>query len=213
MNLGRKRKVPPGDPWRQALDRHIAGEPTEPSPRADAPAPRGRRRLFVGLLAGGAALIVALLAAGGYLGYVAMENGDRADDWRDRSSALQGLVGDRTKALNRQTARLNVASTRLRQARRAVTRSEQDAEQLAARQRELAAEKAEVEDQRAALEVDRQALIGVANQIGYCNQALVGLIQTVDSGFQPSTSEVQGAATACAAADEAIDSYNANSVQ
>ena len=67
-----------------------------------------------------------------------------------------------------------------------------------------------MEDQRAALEVDRQALIGVANQIGFCNQALVGLIQTLDSGFQPSTSEVQGAVTECAAADEAIGSYNAN---
>ena len=165
MGLPWKRRQPPQDPWREALGRHVAGEPTEPLPQADAPAPRGRRRLIVGLLAGSAAIIVALLAGGGYLGYLASENHDRADDWRDRSTALEGLVADRTKALNRQTARLNVASTRLRQAGRAVARSEQDVEQLEVRQRELAAEKAQVEDERAALVLQRADLAGIANQL------------------------------------------------
>jgi phage-related minor tail protein len=206
MGLGWKRDAPPGDPWRQALDRHIAGQPTEPLPAAAA-TPHVRRRLFTALLAGGAALIVILLAGCAYLGYLAMENDDRADRWQDRSTAEHDLVETRTQALNRQTARLNVASTRLRDARRALARSERDAEALATRQRELASEKAQVEDQRAALEVRQAALTDVANSLNSCSIGLAGLVDTFAQGFYPSTGEYESAASECQAAEAAVDSY------
>ncbi len=206
MGLGWKRKAPPGDEWRQVLDRHIAGEPTEPLPAAQATA-HVRRRLSTALLVGGVALIVLLLAGGGYLGYLAMENNDRADRWRDRSTAEHSLVEKRTEALNRQTARLNVASTRLRDARRALARSERDAEALAARQTELAAEKAQVEDERAALELRQQDLIEVANSLNSCSIGLAGLVDTFAQGFYPATGEYESTASECQAAEAAVDSY------
>jgi hypothetical protein len=45
MGLVRKRKDPPGDPWQQALGRHIADEPNQPMPGSDPTEPSGRRRL------------------------------------------------------------------------------------------------------------------------------------------------------------------------
>ena len=129
-----------------------------------------------------------------------MENHDRADRWRDRSVVLQDLVADRTRGLNRQTARLNVASTRLRDARRAIGESEQDVVLLEARQRELANEKAQVEDERA-------ALLSAAGQLESCNAGMESLIQVISSGLEPDPAELGGLVTVCDAADAAVSAY------
>jgi hypothetical protein len=92
-----------------------------------------------------------------------------------------------------------MASTRTREA--GVTRSSSPRWRTAALRRE---------DARAAIEADRSQLIGVANQIGFCNQALVDLIQQLDGGFPPGSAEIESASTECAAADQAISSYNAS---
>jgi hypothetical protein len=144
----------------------------------------------------------------------AIENHDRTDEWRDRSTAVQGPRRRADQGPQRQTARLNVASTRLRDARRAIARSEQDVEELAARQRELANEKARVEDERAALELQQEALIqqqdalvGVANEITSCRNSLAGLVNTYAQNFTPTLAEFESALSVCDAADSVIDSY------
>lgn len=199
------------DPWREALDKHITTDATRELPVAGDPGgPAGGRRVPNWLLMFGGGLVALLVVAGAYVGFLALENHDRADRWRDRATATQGLVDSRTKALNRQTARLNVASTRLRATRQAVERSEQDVNELAARQRELAAEKARVEDQRAGLELQSTALAEVANQLTFCRDDLAGLVNTYAQGFTPSADEYERAASSCDAADATINTYVAN---
>jgi hypothetical protein len=197
-----------GDPWREALDKHIATDATKELPVAGDPGgPAGGRRVPNWLLVLAVGAIAVLVVAGAYVGFLAVENHNRADRWRDRATATQGLVDSRTKALNRQTARLNVASTRLRATRQAVERSEQDVDELASRQRELAAEKAQVEDRRAALELQGTDLAEVASQLTFCRDDLVGLVNTYAQGLTPSAGEYERAASSCDAADATINDY------
>lgn len=164
------------DAWTLVLERHV-GRP----PPGDPPSGGGVRVPRAWLVAAGVAGVL-LVAAVGVLAALAVvnhgradENLDRATAWRDRSEELQRLVGERTRDLNRQTARLNVASNRLRSARASIRRSEQDVAALEVRQRELAAEKAAVEDERAQLEIQQDLLLDAAVQIGECNAALIDL--------------------------------------
>lgn len=113
---------------------------------------------------------------------------------------LQDLVATRTKALNRQTARLNVASKRLREARNAIDRSEEDVANLEVRQRELANEKAQVEDQRA-------ALLRTASQLQACNSGLGQLIQVLAGGLSPNQTDVDNVIVVCDGANQAVDAY------
>lgn len=179
------------DPWDEALRRHVADAPGEEPP----PPRRG-----VSWLAVLGVAVVALAGAAAYLGWVADENADRAERWRERSIVLQDLVADRTRALNRQTARLNTAATRLREARDAIARSEEDVANLEVRQRELADEKAQVEDERA-------ALLGLAGQLDACNEGLAQLLQSVAGGLPAAPAEVDQVAAACSAANQAVDAY------
>lgn len=206
MGSGRERGRRTDDPWRDALGRHIAGEPTEPLPAAGGPAAPRRRRLLIALLAAGAALVLVLIG-GGYLGYLALENHQRADEWRDRSAALEVVVVDRTTALNRQTVRLNRAAGRLREARIAISRSEADVEQLEARQRELASEKARLEDERALLEAQRGDLVEVANQLIGCSGGLADLVDAYASGLEPDPAYGESVIDVCRSAGAAIDDY------
>jgi septal ring factor EnvC (AmiA/AmiB activator) len=174
------------DPWRDALDRHI-GE----APAAGPPPGRWRRRLPWLLLA---AAVAALVAVSVVAVLAVSENRDRAEGWQARAELLQDLVGDRTRALNRQTARLNVAATRLRQARTAIDRSEADVRDLEARQRELADEKARVED-------DRLAMEQVARLLDDCRTGLRVMLDDVTGGLEPDGAVAQSTAAACAEAD------------
>lgn len=185
------------DPWSEALARHISpGEPERPEARRPARALSLTKPRLIGIIA----VVVALIGAGAAVGYVAFENSERADRWRDRSVVLQDLVAQRTEALNRQTARLNVAATRLRAARRAISRSEADVAQLEVRQRELANEKAQVEDERA-------ALLNVAGQLESCNAGMGSLIQIISGGLQPDPTDLGNLVSVCNAADAAVSVY------
>jgi hypothetical protein len=124
-------------------------------------------------LATSVGLIVGLLAAGGYVGYLAIENHDRADRWRERSTAAQDLVADRTRALNRQTRlpqhRLDAAPPGTRCARPIRTgRRAAGGSPARARRRE-----AQVEDERALVETQRDALAGVAGDLLSCRNGRV----------------------------------------
>jgi len=197
----RPTRGPPASPPRSTIApmTEPTGE-TAPLEQPDVPPSGGRagisRLWVIGMVAGA----VILLGVGGFMGYLAVENHDRADRWRDRSVVLQDLVADRTRALNRQTARLNVASTRLRHARRAIGESEQDVAQLEARQRELANEKAQVEDERV-------ALLSTAGQLDSCNDGMSSLIEIISGGFQPDPVELNDLVAVCNAADDAVNSY------
>ena len=168
---------------------------------------------FVGLLAGGAAVIVAprRRRLPRLLGHGEPRQGGRL------AGSLDGGAGPRRRAdqaLNRQTARLNVASTRLRAARRAIARSEQDVKELAARQREFANEKAHCRTTQATLEREQEALIeqqnalvGVANQSTFCRNGLVDLVNTFTQRVHPTLEQFESAVSQCQAADSDIDSY------
>lgn len=205
LRIWRRPPSPAPDPWAQAVRRHAPGATP---PLADPPE-RGRgvatRWLVVGLAA-----LLALAGAAGVLAYLAHENHDRADRWRERAVALEDLVGERTQALNRQTARLNAAATALRSTRRAVRRSEDDVADLVGRQRELAAEKAEVEDERADLEGLATALVAVAADLERCNLGLADLLSALASGVAPFPEEVDGVVAACDAADASLGAYRAS---
>ena len=183
------------DPWDEALRRHVAGAPGgEPQP------PRRGVRLGVPWLVALGVAVAALAGAAAYLGWVADENADRAERWRERSILLQDLVADRTRALNRQTARLNAAADRVQEARDLIARSEEDVAALELRQRELADEKAQVEDERA-------ALIGVATRLEDCNEGLAELLQVVASDLPVPPAEVDRVAAACSSANKAVAGY------
>ena len=196
---------PPADPWATALERHFA-----------APSPPPRRQVTLT----GASLVLAIigavaLAAGvAVLATLAVVNYQRADEnharavgWQDRSEQLQDLVGERTKALNRQTARLNVASNRLRRARVAIDRSEEDVADLQVRQRELAAEKAAVEDERAFLALEREALGDVATKLARCNSVMFDFILASDGGYL-TTGHAVRVQQRCSEAQAAVDGYS-----
>lgn len=198
------------DPWRVALERHFA-PPGEPPP----PAASGARQVALtrSRLAAAALVLLGLLTAVGVLGYLAVdgrsaaaENARRAEGWRDRSVRLQDLVADRTRALNRQTARLNLAANRFRSARAALRRSEADVAQLEDRQRELAAEKAAVEDERGALALEREALRGVAARLVGCNSALFDLYADATAGL-PADAAFARARQECEGAGAAVSDY------
>jgi hypothetical protein len=146
------------------------------------------------------AAAVALAGVAGYAIHVALENGERADEWRDRSELLQDLVGERTRALNRQTARLNRAATSLREARRSIARSEEDVAALEERQLALANEKAQVEDQRA-------ALLGVASQLQTCNAGMRDVIRILGEGLVPEETSFGDLVDICNGADAAVGGY------
>ena len=200
----------PKDPWHDALDRWttqdlsaltqpLDGAPAGLTQEPGAPGPRmvALTTPRVVAVSAVAAVLLGAVAAGGVLTYT---NRQRADDWRDRSVALQDLVAERTKALNRQTARLNVASTTLRKARGSITRSEKDVAQLELRQRELANEKAQIEDQRAQLEV-------VTGSLGTCNTGLREVIDAIGTGVDLSTVDLTPLAQTCQRADGALQTY------
>lgn len=220
MRWPHRKVAPPGDPWQTAITQHFAtghaGAGEEPPGEGE---PSGKRTLaysvHVGWIVGGAAVLALALIGAGYLGFLAVRNHDTANEWRDRSVALEGLVADRTKALNRQTARLNTASKKFRASQRSIRRSERDVAELEDRQRELAAEKTLLEDDQAALsqaqaalETQQEALTGVANQMIECNKELFYVVQLLDSGIQPSSSAYRDAEQACSSADSALAAYN-----
>lgn len=184
------------DPWDEALRRHVAATPGNEPP----PGPLRGVRLGVPWLVALGVAVLALAGAAAYLGWVAAENADRAERWRDRSIVLQDLLADRTRALNRQTARLNAAADRLREARDLIARSEEDVAALELRQRELADEKAQVEDERA-------ALIGVATRLEDCNEGLAELLQVVASDLPVAPADVDRVAAACSSANQAMAGY------
>jgi hypothetical protein len=184
------------DPWDEALRRHVSGAREE----EPATSPRRGVRLGVPWLVALGVAVLALAGAAAYLGWVADENAERAERWRERSVVLQDLVADRTRALNRQTARLNAAADRLQEARDLIARSEEDVAALELRQRELADEKAQVEDERA-------ALIGVATRLEDCNEGLADLLQVVASDLPVPPAEVDRVAAACSSANQAVAGY------
>jgi hypothetical protein len=187
------------DPWTEVLDRHFASPSRAGEPSAGAPVGRSVR-VTPRRLAVAAGALAILLAAVGVLAYLAAENRSRADAWRDRARALEGVVADRTRALNRQTARLNVASATLREARAALARSEADVQELERRQRELADEKAQLEDERAALR-------DVAGKLAACRSGLLLLLRDVVLGVEPDPPLVSEVEAACDAADAAMAAY------
>jgi len=122
------------------------------------------RRVLRAALAGA---VLALAGAGGFAGYVAKTNRDRADGWRDAATALEArnaelrtLLDTRSRTLDERTARLNEMVVRVEEFQRGLERSERDVRNLERRQRELAAEKAALEDERAQIALERQAFFG-----------------------------------------------------
>lgn len=198
-----KRRRSKADPWKEVLEQHITSE--RPADGA-----LGRGRPGRPWLVGGAALIAVLVVVIGVLTALTLINYGRANDnleraerWQERSTELSVLVEERTRGLNRQTARLNVASNRLRSARRSVVRSEEDVETLEQRQRELAAEKADVEDEREQL---RQA----ASAFEQCEIELISLLDGVLGGYA-TQADLNAAAAICTEAEEAFASAQATS--
>lgn len=198
---------PETDPWAAALARHF----TDPEP------PRRRHQVTLSgaLLVIAVVGLVALVAGTAVLATLAVLNHRRADEnlsraivWQGRSDELQELVGDRTKALNRQTARLAIASDRLRKARTAIARSEEDVATLQTRQRELAAEKAAVEDERASIALQRDALGGIAEMLVACNGVMYELVLAADGGYVDD-GHVLRVQQECGAARAAVDDYAA----
>lgn len=178
------------DPWREALEKWTTVEVDLPEPE---PRPRVLGRRHIVIASSVCALLLALSIAGGVLTYLNRQN---ADKWRDRSEALQELVAERTKALNRQTARLNVAARNLRKAQVAIARSEDDVAALEQRQRALANEKAQVEDQRA-------ELVGLAQAMATCNDILVTVANGLIDGADPTLIDTSSINETCRPAFEA----------
>jgi chromosome segregation ATPase len=154
-----------------------------------------------------------VIAAGGYLGYLAYSNHQSAEDWRDRALASEErlreadvLVAARTKALNRQTRRLNAAAARLERARADLLRSEDDVTALEQRQRELAAEKASLEDDQAYLSGQTTALASVASSLVTCNSELQAVIGALTGGYDASFA-AEEAIAACQSAQQISAAY------
>lgn len=197
-------------------------DPSMPDRRTPDPDPGpGRRSRWLrpiavpaGVAGAVGVLVIVLAVTAGALWMADGENRDRAERWKAQSDALRALVDERTRALNRQTRRLNTAATRLRDARAAIVRSEEDVDDLVARQRQLADEKARVEDDRAALVGEQRRLVErrrdleeVSEALLACNAELSEVVVTSLQGGSPPDDLLQDTADTCGAADDAASAY------
>lgn len=173
---------------------------------------RWRRRLLIGAITLAIVLVVAGVGAAGYL---AWENGARADRWEGRAAELEinveslnDVLLERSDALNERTEELNSMAAKVQVAEQTIARSEADVRSLERRQRRLANEKAQVEDARAALALEADALGTVASAFITCKSGLDEYLGYVLAGNGGAANAVAGRVSSdCGAAESELSSY------